>query len=64
MAAGFAHLLEAFDLFDADIEEADRRPFEAEQHARHGGAHHREIDQMLGIGADRGADIEHDGFAA
>ena len=27
-------------------------------------AHDREIDQVLGIGADRGADIEHDRFAA
>ena len=28
-----AHLLEALDLLDADIEQADGRPFEIEQHA-------------------------------
>ena len=48
------------DLLDADIEQPDGRPLEVEQHARHRAAHHREIDQMLGIGADRGAEVEHD----
>ena len=32
--------------------------------ARHGAAHHRELDEVLRIGADRGADVEHDRFAA
>ena len=36
----------------------------AEQDARGGGAHHGQIDEMVGIGADRGADVEHDRFAA
>ena len=40
-----------------------RRPVEAEQHPRHGAAHHGEIDQVLGIGADRGAEVEHDRVA-
>ena len=59
-AAGLAHLLEALDLLDADIEQADGRPLDVEQHARHGAAHDREIDEMRFVGADRGADIEHD----
>ena len=48
-AAGLAHLLEALDFLDADIEQADGRPLEAEQDARDGRAHHRQIDQMLGV---------------
>ena len=62
--AGFAHLLVALHLLDTDIEKPDGRALEAEQHARHGAAHDGEIDEMLGIGADRGADVEHDQFAA
>ena len=62
-AAGLAHLLEALDLLDPDVEEADRRPFEVEQHPRHGAAHGGERDEVLGIAADRGTDIEHDRFA-
>ncbi len=58
--AGLAHLLESLHLLDADIEEPDRRPVETEQHARHGAAHGGEIDEMPGVGADRGAEIEHD----
>ena len=64
MAAGFAHRLEAFGFFDADIEEAYGRTIMAEQDARGGGAHHGQIDEVVGIGADRGADVEHHGFAA
>ena len=63
-AAGFAHLFEAFRFLDADIEKADARPFDAEQDARGRGTHHRQIDEMLGVGADRGADIEHDRLPA
>ena len=62
-AAGLAHRLKTLCLFDADIEQADRRTLDAEQDARHRRAHHREIDEVLGIGADRGAQIEHDRFA-
>ena len=62
-AAGLAHGFESLDLLDADVEQADGRPVEIEQHARHGAAHHRHVDQMLGVGADRGAEIEHDAFA-
>ena len=32
--------------------------------ARHRAAHHRHVDQVLGVGADRGAEVEHDRFAA
>ncbi len=63
-AAGLAHLLETLDLLDPDVEEADRRPLEIEQHPRHGAAHGGERDEVLGIAADGGADIEHDRFAA
>ena len=59
-----AHRLEALGLFDADIEQTDARAIEAEQDARHGGAHHRKIDEVVGVRADRGAEIEHDGFTA
>ncbi len=59
-AAGLAHVFETLDLLDADIEEADGRAIDAEQNARRRRAHDRKINQMSGIGADRGADIEHD----
>src|SRR6202166_3392811 len=59
-----AHRLEALGLFDADIEQTDARAIEAEQDARHGGAHHRQIDEVVGVRTDRGAEIEHDGFTA
>ena len=58
--AGLAHLFQALHLLDPDIEQADGRALLAEQDARHRRAHHREIDQMRGIGADRGAEVEHD----
>ena len=62
--AGLLHLLDALDLLDADIEQADGRALDAQQAARHRLAHERELDELLGIGADRRADIEHDAFAA
>ena len=43
---------------------ADGRAIEAEDGARHRRAHHREVDQHLGVGADRRADVEHDALAA
>ena len=58
-AAGLAHRFEALDLLDPDIEQADGRPLDVEQHARHGAAHGGEIDQMRLVGADRGSDVEH-----
>ena len=63
-AAGLADRLETFDFLNADIEKADGRPLEPEQDARGSRAHDREIHQMLGVRSDRGADIEHDQFAA
>ena len=62
-APGLAHRLLALHFLDADIEQADGRALEIEQHARHRAAHHGKIDQMLGVRADRGADIEHDRVA-
>src|SRR5580693_8136135 len=44
---GFAHWLEALGFFDADVEEAYSRTIMAEQDARGGGAHHRQIDEMV-----------------
>ena len=35
-----------------------------EYDSRHRRAHHRQIDEMLGVGADGRADVEHDRFAA
>ena len=61
---GLLDLLLALDLLDPDIEQPDRRPLRAEHGSRHGGAENGEVDQLLGIGADRGADIEHHAFAA
>ena len=62
-AAGVAHLLQPLDLLHADVEEADRGPLEIEHDARHGAAHHRHVDDVLGIGTDRGAHVEHDRLA-
>ena len=61
--AGFLDLFLALDLLDADIEQADRRALDLEQRARHGAAHQGEIHQLLRVGADRRADIEHDALA-
>ena len=62
-AAGLAHLFKSLDLFDPDVEQPDARPLDVEQHLRHRAAHHRHVGKMLGIGADRSADVEHDGLA-
>ena len=64
MLPGFLDLFLALDLLDADIEQADGRPLDAEQRARHGRAHDGEIDELVRVGADRGADVEHDALAA
>ncbi len=61
---GLADFLAALDFLDADIEQADGRPFEIEQHARHGAAHHRQRHQMMRVAADGGAEIEHHRIAA
>ena len=45
-------LLQALDLLDADVEQADGRPLDVEERARHGRAHHGEVEQLLGVGAD------------
>ena len=37
---------------------------DVEHDARHRRAHDREVDEVLGVGADRRADVEHDRFAA
>ena len=41
-----------------------RRRLDVEHDARHRRAHDGEIDEVLRVGADRGADVEHDRFAA
>ena len=56
------HFLDALDLLDADIEQADGRPLDVEQRSCHGRAHEREIAELAGAGADVGADVEHDAF--
>ncbi len=60
---GLAHLLEAFHLLNADVQQADGRPLAPEQDARHRRAHHRKIDEMCRVGADAGAQVEHNRFA-
>src|SRR6476660_5089420 len=52
--------VQSFDLLHADIEEANGRPLHAEQRPRHGRAHQSKFDELAGVGADIGADIEHD----
>ena len=63
-APRLAHWFKAFHFLDPDIEKTDRRALQPEQDARGGRAHHRKIDQVLGVRTDRGADVEHDRFAA
>jgi len=58
------HLFQSFGFLDPDIEESNGRAVDAEKYAGRGGAHKREIDQVIGIRADRRADIEHDRLAA
>src|SRR5690606_37951441 len=63
-APGFLDLLLALDLLHAHIEKANRRALDVEQGVGHGRAQYREIDKLLGIGADGGAHVEHNAFAA
>ena len=58
------HRVVALHVFGADIENADGRPLEAQDGAREGLAHHREIDQLLGADDDVRADVEHHALAA
>ena len=61
---GLPDLLDALDLLHADVEEADARALDAEERARHGGAHQREVGELAGGGTDVGAEIEHDAVVA
>jgi hypothetical protein len=58
-----ADRLQALDFLDTHVEETDKGLVDVEHHARHGGAHHGKIGQMLGVGTDIRADIEHDALA-
>ncbi len=51
---------DAFDFFDADIEQAHTRPFDAEQGTCHGGAHKRKVGKLARRSTDVGSQIEHD----
>ena len=62
-ARGGFDLFDALDFLDADIEQPHGRALEIEHDMRHRRAHDRQHDQMLRIGADGRADIEHDGLA-
>ena len=44
------------------LSSADRRAFDVEQRARHGGAHQREVAKLAGGRPDIGADVEDDAF--
>ena len=48
----------ALDVFRTHVEQAHRRTFEPEHGAREGFAHHREIDELVGVAFDVGADVE------
>ena len=52
------------DFLDPNVEQADGRPVQIEQHARHGAAHHRQCHEMLRVAADGGAEVEHNGITA
>ena len=56
------HFLDALDFFGADIEQADGRALKSQDDPRHRRAHDRKIDEVAGVGAHRGADVEHDGL--
>ena len=51
-------------LFGADIQEPYAGPIETQNGVGEGLAHHREIHQLFGGGADIGAAIQHHGLAA
>src|SRR5690606_31042709 len=55
-------LVEALDLFRADIEKPDGRLAHLEQGTRHTGAHDGVVDKLARIGADGSANVEHDAF--
>ena len=60
----FAGQFVAFNFFFADGEQADARAAISESGAVIDLAHDRELDEVLGLGIDVGADIEQDGDAA
>ena len=55
---GLVQLRAALVLLGADVEEADARAGEAEGVAGVGGAHHRVLQEVVGVGADVGAGVE------
>src|SRR5262249_59985525 len=57
------HRFKSFPPPTPNMEDPPRRPVETKKPSRHGTAHGGELDKMLGIGTDRGAQIEHDGLA-
>ncbi len=63
-ATCFLHLFDAFNFFDAYIQQADRRAVEPEETARHRLAHQGEFDKLNGVGADRRTDIEDNAVGA
>ena len=61
---GFLDLFRALDFLDADIQQADLGTIDMEQCAGHAGTHQGKVAELLGIGADVGADVENDRFGA
>src|SRR5579883_3494 len=62
--AGAAHGIIALEILDADIEQSDRRLQQAKHGPREDIAHQSELDEIVGVAFDIGAEIEHDAFAA
>ena len=56
--------LDALHVFLADVEDADGRPFDAEDGAGERLAHHRKVDKLFGFAFGVGADVEHHGLPA
>jgi hypothetical protein len=56
---GVLELVGSLQFLGADVEELHPRPFEVEHHARIGRAHHRELDEVAGVGLGVRAEIEH-----
>src|SRR6201999_1099836 len=58
-----ADMFVTLNIFGADIENSNRRPFETENGAGEGLPHHGKIDELIGIGADIRTNVEHNSLS-
>ena len=60
MRGSVLELVRALQFLGADVEQLHPRPLQLEHHPRISRAHHRELDEIVGVALGIGAEIEHD----